>query len=82
MPERGGVGAARPCWPPRLAVIDPVSACLNGFAADIMGSYTHYPRPGMDMPVMHWTPAISPSTLTWYTGISSCRGKGISSSGP
>jgi hypothetical protein len=43
MPERGGVGAARPCWPPRLAVIDPVSACLNGFAADIMGSYTHYP---------------------------------------
>jgi glucose/arabinose dehydrogenase len=28
----------------------------------------HWYRPGMDMPVMHWTPAISPSTLTWYTG--------------
>lgn len=25
-------------------------------------------RPGMDMPVMHWTPSISPSALAWYTG--------------
>lgn len=28
----------------------------------------HWYRPGMDMPVMYWTPTISPSTLTWYTG--------------
>jgi glucose/arabinose dehydrogenase len=28
----------------------------------------HWYRPGMDMPVMYWTPSISPSTLTWYTG--------------
>ncbi len=25
-------------------------------------------QPGMDMPVMHWTPSISPSSLAWYTG--------------
>ena len=28
----------------------------------------HWYRPGMEMPVMYWTPSISPSTLTWYTG--------------
>ena len=28
----------------------------------------HWYRPGMDMPAMYWTPSISPSTLTWYTG--------------
>ncbi|MBN1240473.1 MAG: PQQ-dependent sugar dehydrogenase, partial [Gammaproteobacteria bacterium] len=28
----------------------------------------HWYRPGMDMPVMYWTPSISPSTLAWYTG--------------
>jgi len=28
----------------------------------------HWYREGMDMPVMYWTPSISPSTLTWYTG--------------
>ena len=28
----------------------------------------HWYRPGMDMPVMFWTPSISPSTLVWYTG--------------
>jgi glucose/arabinose dehydrogenase len=28
----------------------------------------HWFRPGMDMPVMYWTPSISPSTLVWYTG--------------
>jgi aldose sugar dehydrogenase len=28
----------------------------------------HWYRPGMDMPVMYWTPSISPSTLVWYTG--------------
>jgi glucose/arabinose dehydrogenase len=25
-------------------------------------------RPGMEMPVMYWTPSISPSSLTFYTG--------------
>jgi len=25
-------------------------------------------RPGMEMPVMHWTPSISPSAVTFYTG--------------
>jgi glucose/arabinose dehydrogenase len=25
-------------------------------------------RPGMEMPVMHWTPSISPSTVTFYSG--------------
>jgi glucose/arabinose dehydrogenase len=28
----------------------------------------HWYREGMDMPVMYWTPSISPNTLTWYTG--------------
>jgi glucose/arabinose dehydrogenase len=28
----------------------------------------HWYRPGMEMPVLFWTPSISPSTLTWYTG--------------
>jgi glucose/arabinose dehydrogenase len=28
----------------------------------------HWYREGMEMPFMHWTPSISPSTLTWYTG--------------
>ena len=31
-------------------------------------SDNHWYRPGMEMPVMYWTPSISPSTLTWYTG--------------
>jgi glucose/arabinose dehydrogenase len=31
-------------------------------------SAQHWYREGMEMPVMHWTPSISPSTLTWYTG--------------
>ena len=25
-------------------------------------------RPGMEMPVMHWTPSISPSSVTFYSG--------------
>jgi glucose/arabinose dehydrogenase len=25
-------------------------------------------RPGMEMPVMHWTPSISPSSVSFYTG--------------
>ena len=28
----------------------------------------HWYREGMDMPFMYWTPSISPSSLTWYTG--------------
>jgi glucose/arabinose dehydrogenase len=31
-------------------------------------SELHWYRPGMEMPVMHWTPSISPSTAAWYTG--------------
>jgi glucose/arabinose dehydrogenase len=31
-------------------------------------SDNHWYLPGMDMPVMYWTPSISPSTLVWYTG--------------
>jgi glucose/arabinose dehydrogenase len=31
-------------------------------------SDSHWYLPGMDMPVMYWTPSISPSTLAWYTG--------------
>jgi glucose/arabinose dehydrogenase len=31
-------------------------------------SDSHWYLPGMEMPVMYWTPSISPSTLTWYTG--------------
>jgi glucose/arabinose dehydrogenase len=31
-------------------------------------SEQHWYRPGMEMPVMYWTPSISPSTLAWYTG--------------
>ncbi len=31
-------------------------------------SDNHWFLPGMEMPVMYWTPSISPSTLTWYTG--------------
>jgi aldose sugar dehydrogenase len=31
-------------------------------------SENHWYLPGMEMPVMYWTPSISPSTLTWYTG--------------
>ena len=31
-------------------------------------SQQHWYREGMEMPFMHWTPSISPSTLTWYTG--------------
>jgi glucose/arabinose dehydrogenase len=31
-------------------------------------SENHWYRPGMEMPVMYWTPSISPSTLAWYTG--------------
>jgi hypothetical protein len=40
MPERGGVGSAQPCWPPRSAVIGPASDCPSDFGADIMASYT------------------------------------------
>jgi glucose/arabinose dehydrogenase len=28
----------------------------------------HWYRPGMEMPVMYWTPSISPSSVTFYTG--------------
>ena len=31
-------------------------------------SDNHWYLPGMEMPVMYWTPSISPSTLAWYTG--------------
>jgi glucose/arabinose dehydrogenase len=31
-------------------------------------SDNHWYIPGMEMPVMYWTPSISPSTLVWYTG--------------
>ena len=31
-------------------------------------SDNHWYLPGMAMPAMYWTPSISPSTLTWYTG--------------
>ncbi|HWN37300.1 MAG TPA: PQQ-dependent sugar dehydrogenase [Gammaproteobacteria bacterium] len=31
-------------------------------------SDNHWYLPGMEMPVMYWTPSISPSTLVWYTG--------------
>jgi glucose/arabinose dehydrogenase len=31
-------------------------------------SDSHWYLPGMEMPAMYWTPSISPSTLTWYTG--------------
>jgi glucose/arabinose dehydrogenase len=31
-------------------------------------SDNHWYLPGMEMPVMYWTPSISPSTLLWYTG--------------
>ena len=31
-------------------------------------SDNHWYLPGMEMPAMYWTPSISPSTLTWYTG--------------
>jgi glucose/arabinose dehydrogenase len=31
-------------------------------------SDNHWYRPGMEMPVMYWTPSISPSTLAWYSG--------------
>ena len=31
-------------------------------------SENHWYLPGMEMPVMYWTPSISPSTLVWYTG--------------
>jgi len=31
-------------------------------------SEQHWYREGMEMPVMYWTPSISPNTLTWYTG--------------
>ena len=43
MPEKGEGGLASPAGWPRLADIRGDSACLNRFAADIMGSYTHYP---------------------------------------
>jgi len=31
-------------------------------------SDNHWFLPGMEMPVMFWSPSISPSTLTWYNG--------------
>jgi glucose/arabinose dehydrogenase len=31
-------------------------------------SEQHWYREGMEMPVMHWTPSISPNSLVWYTG--------------
>jgi glucose/arabinose dehydrogenase len=31
-------------------------------------SANHWYLPGMEMPVMYWTPSISPSTLAWYSG--------------
>jgi glucose/arabinose dehydrogenase len=31
-------------------------------------SEQHWYRPGMEMPVMHWTPSISPSSVAIYTG--------------
>jgi glucose/arabinose dehydrogenase len=31
-------------------------------------SEQHWWRPGMEMPVMHWTPSISPSSVAFYTG--------------
>ena len=31
-------------------------------------SEQHWYREGMEMPVMYWTPSISPNTLVWYTG--------------
>jgi glucose/arabinose dehydrogenase len=31
-------------------------------------SEQHWFREGMEMPVMHWTPSISPNSLVWYTG--------------
>ena len=31
-------------------------------------SDSHWYLPGMETPAMYWTPSISPSTLTWYTG--------------
>jgi aldose sugar dehydrogenase len=36
----------------------------NGHTASEQSWY----RPGMEMPVMYWTPAISPSSLIFYTG--------------
>jgi len=56
MPERGGVGPAQPCWPPRSAVIRPVATGPGGFVAD-MASYTYLSptdrvgvAPGSDAP--------------------------------
>ena len=31
-------------------------------------SEQHWWRPGMEMPVMHWTPSISPQSVAFYTG--------------
>lgn len=31
-------------------------------------SEQHWYRPGMEMPIMHWTPSISPSSVAFYTG--------------
>jgi glucose/arabinose dehydrogenase len=39
-------------------------------------SENHWYRPGMEMPVMYWTPSISPSTLAWYTGDKLAKWKG------
>ena len=46
MPERGGVGSASPAGWPRLVVIRGGSAWPDGFAEDIMASYTRYPPRG------------------------------------
>ena len=52
MPEKGEGGAASPVRWPQLAVIRGDSACLNRFAADIMGSlYALSPYEiGLDLP--------------------------------
>jgi len=31
-------------------------------------SEQHWYREGMEMPLMFWTPSISPNSLVWYTG--------------
>jgi glucose/arabinose dehydrogenase len=31
-------------------------------------SEQHWYREGMEMPLMYWTPSISPNSLVWYTG--------------
>ena len=43
-------------------------------------SQQHWYREGMEMPFMHWTPSISPSTLTGSTGDKLARGAATCSS--